>query len=316
MMLIGLAGSAGAGKDTVADYLVEQYGFTKFSFSDELYREVSAAFRVPVTDLQDRKLKEVQHYALRLRHCADADFRVMLRFIASQRGVPPEDADGYMFSPRDILQLWGTEYRRHQDPDYWVKRAALWVQAWLQVTVEDGARHAGLVNTSVRFPNEQAFIHALGGSVWHIRRFASTAEAESSGVASRLSHVAEAGLQPADADSELFNCGTLDQLHTAVSLMLQSPAGQVCDEQEQVRHCKVRCTACDTTLVGLSEAAVKLHIEAYVRAGSPSGYELSIADYEICAVCGGQNFERDGEFIPGDVGPEFDQHPLTLYRGD
>src|SRR5690606_5142088 len=43
---IGLTGKMRSGKDTLADYLVENYGFTKFAFGDALKRYVHEIFDV------------------------------------------------------------------------------------------------------------------------------------------------------------------------------------------------------------------------------------------------------------------------------
>ena len=37
-MILSLHGRPGAGKDTIADYLVETRGFIKFGYADALYR--------------------------------------------------------------------------------------------------------------------------------------------------------------------------------------------------------------------------------------------------------------------------------------
>ena len=39
-MIIGLSGKAGSGKDTIADYLVTNYGYTKFALADAVREAV------------------------------------------------------------------------------------------------------------------------------------------------------------------------------------------------------------------------------------------------------------------------------------
>jgi hypothetical protein len=308
MLLIGLAGAAGSGKDTVADYLVEQYGFVKFSFSDELYREVSEAFNVPIEELQDRNNKEKPHPQLTAEHCADNKFCWIMIAAASKEGAMIPRF--FEFSPRWVLQHWGTEYRRAQDPDYWTKRTALWVKAFLDVASEGGDRPLGLVNTSVRFPNEQALIHELGGTVWHLRRFADEAEHLASGVGSELSHVAEQGLPRVDGDRELFNNGTVEQLRTAVTLLLQAPLEENPElavdpgsepETSYPEPVLIECSHCGKLHTGISRAQAEHEVavfNAWFDQQSPEMQELygnkhvTTAHYEGCMRCGRGEFHK------------------------
>lgn len=204
LQLIGLSGRARTGKDTIADVLVSHHDFTKFSFSDALYDEVCDAFGVPRSLLWSPDSKEVPQASLSLNNCADTDFfNTMKRhgwssFIAR--------------SPRVILQTWGTEYRRAQDPDYWIKKAALLIKAWVETTAP--GESVKLVNTSVRFENEAAFIRSLGGQVWHVKR------ADAPQVSY---HDSEGGIKWAVGDRTIHNDGAIHQLPLTIGLMLCSP---------------------------------------------------------------------------------------------
>lgn len=63
--------------------------------------------------------------------------------------------------PRTLLQWWGTDYRRTQDPNYWTDR--------LRETLQRDKPEVALV-TDVRFANEVDTIHALGGYVVNVVR--------------------------------------------------------------------------------------------------------------------------------------------------
>jgi hypothetical protein len=161
---IALCGLAGVGKDTVADTLVTHAGFTKMAFADALRREVAAAFRLGGYEhiLSDRPNKERPQALLALCQCTDAAF---VELVAAHEQTPSHYEFMRRFrSPRQILQLWGTEYRRTQQPDYWSGRAVHRI---------DAMRASGrerIVITDCRFANEAATVRKLGGEVWQVVR--------------------------------------------------------------------------------------------------------------------------------------------------
>jgi len=103
-----------AGKDTLAGMLVEKYDYTRVAFATALYREVSEAFDASVELLQSHDWKTRPQKSLALLNCSDRDF---VR-VALSHGV----AIGEPLTSRQVLQFWGTEYRRRQDREYWIEQ--------------------------------------------------------------------------------------------------------------------------------------------------------------------------------------------------
>ena len=158
-ILTALCGPAGAGKDTVADYLVEHHGYTKLAFADALRDEVGRAFDISVQLLTQRETKEHPMSALALRRCMDSSFAHHL----------PNPSSAFLDqrlprSPRQIMQWWGTEYRRAQDPNYWV-------DAFMTRLIKEQQQgNHRFVVTDVRNTNEAELLREMGASLWQITR--------------------------------------------------------------------------------------------------------------------------------------------------
>lgn len=130
-MLIGLVGKKQVGKDTVANYLVNHYGFIKHAFAAPLKAACEALFLLEPRQLHDNRLKE------------KLDAR-------------------WDRSPRQMMQLVGTDlFRRHVDRDFWVKHMDLWLDAHATDLV---------VVSDVRFQNEADLIKRRGGFLWRVER--------------------------------------------------------------------------------------------------------------------------------------------------
>lgn len=130
--LIGLVGEAGSGKDTTADYMVEE-GWTKFAFAQTLKEICINYLGLSYDDVytQEGKLKFNSFWGM---------------------------------TNREILQKIGTEaFRNGFHPDTWVKIAELQLKRML----EEGKK---VIVTDCRFDNEAALIEKLGGFVFQIQR--------------------------------------------------------------------------------------------------------------------------------------------------
>lgn len=213
-ILIGLTGHAGAGKDTAASYIINVHtgNGTAAAFADALRAEVCAAFSVDLSTLSCRATKETPLPALALANCSDTGFvqRVVAHYAGSARdgGIKGERVSLHApRSPREIMQLWGTEYRRHAEPNYWIDR----MRERIATASDDLSL---LVITDVRFANEAALVRELGGKLMQITR-PGTAEAATP-------HVSETSGAQFAPDAEVVNRGSLDDFRWHVADALEA----------------------------------------------------------------------------------------------
>lgn len=162
-ILVGFGHKLRSGKDTAVAAIIEQFGGSldvrRCAFADALKREVN--------------------------QCIAAYGGNVEVWLAAWRAIPPgghrvpdwvtPDSNPDMSDPlcplgkhRKILQWYGTEYRRAQDPDYWVKRLA--------ETIEREKPQFALIS-DVRFKNELAWIKDSGGYTVKVSRRGFTPDA-------------------------------------------------------------------------------------------------------------------------------------------
>ena len=140
-MIIGICGLIGAGKDTVADYLVNIHQFRRESFANSLKDAVSHVFGWE-RELLEGRTKQSREW----REQPDPWWTTRL---------------GQPVTPRWVLQYWGTEVcRKGFHDDIWI------------ASLENKIRNSrdNIVISDCRFPNEIKAIKAAGGVVIRVTR--------------------------------------------------------------------------------------------------------------------------------------------------
>lgn len=136
-MIIGLSGYAQVGKDTIADYLVKKYNFTRVAFAD------------PIREALYRLNPNV----------AISEFnRASLASAVDHMGW--EEVKRASPETRILLQRLGTEVGRTMfGDDFWVNQA-----------IQKALQYEKVVISDVRYPNELKSIIDNFGQVWRINK--------------------------------------------------------------------------------------------------------------------------------------------------
>lgn len=185
--LIGMSGYAGSGKDTAAQVLIDEYGFTRIAFADVL-REMALA---------------IDPYVYLGSVPDDAG----IRFIGEYRRLYDvinmygwDIAKNYFEDVRRLLQRLGTEAGRQ------ILGENIWVDTALRRAEGD------VVVTDVRFPNELQAIYEQDGIVIRVER---------PGVGPRNDHPSETALTNAEFTTVIQNDGTIADLHQTMRLLMK-----------------------------------------------------------------------------------------------
>jgi hypothetical protein len=149
-IIISLTGNMGVGKDTMADYMVEKYGFVKVSMADPFKRIAKEIY-----EFSDEQL------------WGPSSAR-------NQEDKRYPRSDGTFLTARIVTQLLGNELSRLAYPETWIvylRRVLEKIQAGYFYSEKQGpyqiegqkSSYTGIIVSSCRFRNEIAAIHEMGG---------------------------------------------------------------------------------------------------------------------------------------------------------
>lgn len=208
-MIISISGTIGVGKDTMADYLVKEYGFVKISMADPMKRIAKEVY-----DFSDEQLWGK----------------------SEERSTPDERyprADGSYLSARIALQLLGNEWSRVCYPQTWsvylrriidkVSRGYFYSEKRGAYRMPDKTSdYKGIVVPSCRFQNELEAIKMMGGKTVRLRResFGATAMLPVT-VTSHASEVEQISIPDAFFDEIISVPEGFEQFYTEIDKSLE-----------------------------------------------------------------------------------------------
>ena len=187
--LIGIIGLKNSGKDTVGDYLKENFGFTKYAFAHPVKQICKSLFSLTDEQLEDRILKERKD-------------------------------DRWGLSPREMFQRIGTDFGQFAIFKIFpelkgrVSYRELWVklfEEWLEKTPK-----LNVVVTDIRFKHEAKKIKELGGLIVKINRNTGITD-------SHISEIELNQITPNFIDFEIDNNYELVDLYSQIDKIIYMP---------------------------------------------------------------------------------------------
>lgn len=200
-IIIGISGLAGSGKDVFADIAVKEYDAIKVPFAKVLKEEIIEFLinndiqfeyrNLYGTQKDKEELFNFHHFNIQE---LDDIIEPYVKFINGRKYA----------SFRSLLQVWGTEYRRSQDLNYWINK-----------TLEQCTKNKIYVIPDCRFLNEVDIINYNNGYIVRINR-------EDVINISNINHPSEVELQNYNGwDYVIDNNSTLSDYQNKCRLVLE-----------------------------------------------------------------------------------------------
>ena len=190
-MIISICGFAGAGKDTLAQILIDKYDFVKLSFAGIIKDIASIIFSWDRNMLEGCTVESRQ-------------WREQVDPYWSKRLNMPQ------LTPRYILQYFGTDlFRNHFHSEIWIAC----IERKLQI-------YKNVVITDCRFENEINSIKKHGGKLIHVSRGILPDFFHTKIIPSNI-HASETSWINADIDYTIENNGTMDELKEKIDKLIK-----------------------------------------------------------------------------------------------
>ncbi len=184
--LIAFCSRKRAGKDTGANYLIENYGYTQYSFAGPLKKACQEIFMF--SDEQTEGHEKERH------------------------------DDRWNITARKVFQIFGTEMFReklsdffpemaHLKENFWIYRFKIWYNKFKQENP-----NGKVVVSDVRFPNEADIVKKLGGVVVKIHRNTNN---------KIDNHASEKQIDLIKGDYTIENNGTLQEYYNNIEQILE-----------------------------------------------------------------------------------------------
>jgi hypothetical protein len=181
-MIIGLSGYAQSGKDTVANILVEKYGYKRIAFAD------------PIRNL----LYEMDPLVPKGYGTGIINYR--LQDLVDSYGWDKVKVD--YPEVRRLLQDLGVGARNVFGDTFWIYQA-----------LSDVAPQDKVVVSDVRFENEAEWIQNFKGQIWRVKRIDTKAVND---------HVSESDLDGYPVDQIFLNNGTIKDLEALIEARMRA----------------------------------------------------------------------------------------------
>ena len=191
--IIGITGRKFNGKDTIANYLRDNYDYHQIAFAEPLKESCRVLFGFTEEQLYG-SLKETS------------------------------DPNWYNLTPRQVFQYMGTDIMRNQmtglspefEDKFWLKCLENKIKKILSEYPNDC-----IVISDVRFPNEVEMIKKLGGTVIRVKR----PNIENNNTFS--AHASENMIDELSVDYELINDTTREELYDKTKHIIDSLDSQI-----------------------------------------------------------------------------------------
>ncbi len=188
-MIIGITGKKRSGKDTIADYLFDNYSFIKMAIADPMKEACRHIFLMSKDQLWGDKKDVID--------------------------------ERYNTTPRKILQTIGLELFQHdiynyiEELDEKIPRKTLWINRF-RLEYEEKLKERGaclkVVISDVRFTHEANAIKKLGGYILRVLR---------PGLNQDDDHVSEREMDNFKTDGEINNIGDFKLLYQQIDQFLK-----------------------------------------------------------------------------------------------